>query len=416
MRESKGVYGIECFLLFLIGLTSSFYIIQINGQPICIWLMFLMVAYVLITKRSLVIKKENFPFLMFYICIVLSLFAQAYITGTNIYSVLVIFFAITLFSVVLNGVRNKELECFVKGLKLSLIVQLAWCVLQYMVYLQTGIDINNLIFVDTLHLVEMTSRTHRGTYIVTGLCWHPSNLVFVLILFLLFYLKWYSWVLCILVALLSENSTLIISILAVASLLCISKVYEIIKKNKIKFIIKNLGFFVISALVLVMIFVSTGLFSEFVNQIEYVWLRATGGAGDTSSSVHMNYYLRYLDIVKKSNLYTVLFGYGYGYSGYPITKYYGQYSSLNSWTVESDIMNILYGTGIVGFIIYYTWFLRPIRKAAKIDMKYVIMLLALVICGITYNNQMSWVIIDEILIFECIRRNLNIFEIRKEKR
>lgn len=415
MYESKGIYGIEHILLFLIGLTSSFYIIQINGQPVCIWLMFLMTAYVLITKPRLVIKKENFPFLIFYICIVLSSFAQAYITGTNIYSVLVIFFAITLFSVVLNGVRNKGMECFVKGLKLSLIVQLVWCILQYMLYIQTGIDVNNLIFVDTLHLVERTSRLYRGTYVVTGLCWHPSNLVFVFVLFLLFYPKWYSWLLCILVALLSKNSTLIIAVLVVASLLCISKVYESIVKKKIKFSIKKMIFFVISALLFVMIIVSTGVFSELVNQVENIGLRVTGMSGDTSSSVHMNYYLRYLDVVKKSNPYTVLFGYGYGYSGYPITKYYGQYTSLNTWTVESDIMNLLYGTGVVGFIIYYIWFLSPIRKAAKIDMKYVIMIFALVICGITYNNQMSWVIVDEILIFECIRRNLNIFEIRKEK-
>lgn len=61
-----------------------------------------------------------------------------------------------------------------KALKLMMIIQLLWIPIQYMVYNLCNLDINNLIFVDMLHISNDASFIRAWTWYPAGCCHHPA--------------------------------------------------------------------------------------------------------------------------------------------------------------------------------------------------------------------------------------------------
>ena len=113
----------------------------------------------------------------------------------------------------------------------------------------------------------------------------------------------------------------------------------------------------------------------------YLWMRLFGNNKDASTLAHFGYYSDYFTIIKTSNIYQIVFGYGIGCSGYTITSLYGRYAGGGTWAIESDYINILLSRGIVGFINYYLFLFYILIKGRKVDSRYGILMLVILIQG-----------------------------------
>ena len=69
-------------------------------------------------------------------------------------------------------------------------------------------------------------------------------------------------------------------------------------------------------------------------------------------------------------------------------------------------------TGIVGFVLYYSWIIRIIVKGFKINWKYSACIIIILIQGITYEIQMDWVLIFEMFMTIAIKNKIDIFKIK----
>lgn len=95
----------------------------------------------------------------------------------------------------------------------------------------------------------------------------------------------------------------------------------------------------------------------------------------------------------------MLFGYGQGCSDYPITIMEGQYSHLDSWSIESDIVSILVSRGIIGFLCYYTFLIYIYIKGRKLDYRYSAVIIPIIIQGFGYNVQGLYIFYRNITIY-----------------
>lgn len=103
-----------------------------------------------------------------------------------------------------------------------------------------------------------------------------------------------------------------------------------------------------------------------------------------------------------------LFGYGYGCSGY-IFSVLDNRINIGNWAVESDIMDKLYSLGIVGFVLYYTFLSKILIWGYKIDKKYTIVTLAIIIQGFGYNVQWDYIFLIELVFYICIKNKISFF-------
>lgn len=418
MQKNMSIYkgtklNLESAILYLIGLTSTWYIVQIQGDPVCVWLvlLYLIVSVLKHKKLAFRLKSCNSSYLLFFVCIVLSAVSQLRVTGLSITRMILQGMLLALFAMYSCNIRDNDIRRFICGLRLSCKIQVLWCLIQYVTDLVFSVNINDLIFNNILNM----SVAVDTNFVVTGLCWHPTNLVVVILLLLLMYPQIYTWVICALIAAVTRSSTIVICMLTVFVLKFVHYAIRWIKAKQIKIHVKKN--FIIALLIgfyLIAVFVFSNAGNMFLNSLSHLFerLQDTPTATDGSNFLHMRYYTAYFYIASQTEVFTNLFGYGYRYSGYPFTHYFGQYAYLENWSVESEPMKLLYGTGIVGAVVYYTWMIRPMLKARTLDYNYLILFSTIIFCGIFYDNQFSWVVIVEILIIECIERKINIF--RKE--
>ena len=75
--------------------------------------------------------------------------------------------------------------------------------------------------------------------------------------------------------------------------------------------------------------------------------------------------------------------------------------NIGNWAIESDIMDKLYSLGIVGFVLYYTFLSKILIRGYKIDKKYTIVTLAIIIQGFGYNVQWDYIFLIELVFYIC---------------
>ena len=294
----------------------------------------------------------------------------------------------------------------IKALKIAVIIQLTWFGIQMLCYYGLGLDINKLIFVDTFHLVDNASFIRNWVWYPSGLTWHSAILGPLYVFGFIIFNNPYIRVLILIESIFCGNSTLLIGVILCALLLFVGA----LKGGKIRismrfliafFIIGILGFLVIARYDLI-----EKIQTVFIN----LWLRFFGGQKDDSTLAHLGYYSDYLKIVKKSTLSQIIFGYGFGCSGYTITTMYNRYSLASTWAIESDIVNILVSRGIVGFVAYYYFLFTTMVKGAKIDYRYFVFIMVVIVQGFGYNVQFDYVYMIEALMYISIKMKLNFFE------
>lgn len=404
-------------ILLCTVITSSMMLLKVSVLTVFLALQLLLIAIHIYNTGGIKVTNDklvNFIFLELIIstiCCLTSSISLSYKKAALISTCLVIpmyFF----FSLIKGNTRQRaELLCCVKkGIKITCIVELIWCFLQFVAYKFAGLDINQKIFVNLLHLVQTASRYESGKFFrPSGLCWHQSLMAPIVVL-TFFFSGSIIWIgLALLDSLICHSTTAFIGILCCFIFTYGLKAIKYIQSGRVK-IHKIVAFFAAILFVLAIpVAIKANAPAAFAEELMRLVTRITHSSSDLSSAAHMRYYTSYKDVVKMSSPLQVFFGYGYGCSGYPITKLFDQYAYLNNWSVESDVMNILISRGILGFFGYYGMLAYIAIKGYRIDERYALLIACIVVEGVTYNIQFDWLFFLELFLYLAVQSRFNIF-------
>ena len=403
--------------VFLLVLFSTFMVVQFKIVDLfwVLQILFFMVYIILTKNKQIIIDKW---ILILYIIWGLSTVVCLVSNIPLSYkknSIIAFFHLIPIFLSILVFSRHIGSESFVESIRkaviFSCIIQLIWCFIQFLLYKSMFIDLNQIIFRDILHLVENPSQYKLGVYHPSGMCWHSAFMAPVTIVAFVFSKNYFIKILAIIDAVICNNATAMIGMCVCLAISACFYLFDFWRK-RIKTIKKGtiIGI-VVGIMAIVVILMNTDIFFVLIQKIINIYERATGISRDGSSIAHIRYFTAFPKVVEDENIIQVFLGYGTGNSGHPISKLFGQYADLKSWVVESDIMNQIYSSGIFGFLIFYGLLLYIAIRGLKIDKRYFILMISLILAGITYNIQFHWVIFIEFLMYFCVRKGINIFQI-----
>lgn len=404
-------------ILYLMGLFSTFYIIRIKSFQLSTLLAFVCIISVCILKQKINLINVNRLFLGFIVSVIVTSFLNLFLPMADTYNIkismvaLIEFILLYLSAEQIKQLDNYSINKFVSGLRMSCYIHIIWCLLQFVTYEFAEIDINQIVFGNILHISNGNygvSRYEAGKLVISGLCWHPINLAPTLALSVLLLNKWYIWFAAFFIAFYSDNSTTMVVIIAVFVLFLLTEfkgklinVFKRLKKPKV--------FFKVLVISLISVFILIELIPLIQIAVDGI-LNRVQDTNDSSTQAHIQYYTAWPMIVRRQNILEFLFGCGIGRSGVYFSRFFKQYTYIDYWSVESDPMNYLYAAGLIGFCLFYGWLITLIIKAKKINVKYLIFLLCIILGGITYGMQFPWVINLELIIGVCIKKNIDIFE------
>lgn len=400
------------YVLAMMVLVSPMLVMQINGKQLFLILQIVfMMVMILKYKKISVIKSP----------LIVGIFVELFISGLFAYfssipenykktaidlaiMLLPLYFVMCCIKELLKKETNVT-AVIVRALKAVVIIELIWIALQLFFYRIFAIDINKIIFVDTLHLVDNASFVRSWVWYPSGLSWHSAVLAPLFVIGYLFFDNMTIRILIILESAFCGNSTTLLGVCLCALLLFAKNVRRPkIKKKKLI----GIGSIVI---ILIMVLCFTDLGNKLWEVVVNLWLRLFGTEKDASTTAHFGYYSDYIKIIKTSSLSQILFGYGYGCSGYTITSLYGRYAEGGTWAIESDYVDILVSRGIIGFLVYYAFLTNILIKGKKIDIRYSIFIFIVLFQGFGYNIQFDYLFFIELFMFVSIKMNVNIFDI-----
>jgi len=407
-------------LFSLVILFSSLVVLQFHGKTMFIILQILLCGAVFLYSGKVCFFKKsiiNVIYINFFFSIISALLGNMYPSYKKAAVVMVIFLFPTYFiAAYLDQKRNfkiRYVELFVKAFKLMCLIQLFWVVVQFVLYKGLRIDINKLIFVDTLHLLNKASFIRSWVYYPSGLTWHSAILAPMFVMAFVFFKNPLIRLLIIVDATICGNST---SLIGVVLCICIL-VFIQIRDNKVKSLIKA-NSKIVAALIVVavgaVVLIAVTDFGEYiVSRIQYLFERFSDSE-DESTAAHLTYYTDCIETMKECNVLQFLFGYGYGCSGFTITEKYHRFLSYGNWSIECDFVDIMISRGIIGFITYYLFLFEIFRKGIKIDKRYAAVIIPIVIEGLGYNVQWDYLFYIEVFMYIAIRHGVNIFEFSDE--
>lgn len=406
--DEKGILLITLFSTFMLvqfGIFDLFWTVQVLFFMINI----VMTRKLLVTKNRAIISLYSVWILSTLFCL-RSDIPMSYKENSIIaITVLIpIFFSVSFYERHFKSVRI--VATIRKALVLTCVIQVIMCIVQFALYYNVHIDLNQIVFRDFLHMVENPSQYKLGVYHPSGMCWHSAFMAPITIITFVVCDSYFIKVLAVVAAIICNNATAIIGIGICLALSVTFSVIDFLRKtNKTT---KKRTFIVVGLIIIIflLVFLGTDAISIVIEKVIDIYGRATGSVYDGgSANAHIRYFIAYPEVVKNGNVIQFLFGYGTGNSGFTMSKLYGQYTELNSWVVESDVMNQLYSNGIVGFIIYYGFLLYIAFKGYRLNRRYLILMMSIIIAGFTYNIQFSWVLYIEFLLYLSIKNKIDFF-------
>lgn len=409
-------YTFVDLIIYLLVATSSFMVLQWKGQDLFLILQIFFCLIMLCYYKKIVFHKDHlvnvifiFMFITMFVAIVNNVqlsYVKAAIYATI--TMIPLYFSTSYLRTYLSNRANKW-HVIRNAVKLMCLVQMIWFLFQFFAYRLFEVDLNQVVFVDSLHLLEKASFFKGGeVFMPTGLCWHPIIMAPILVLAYYIFSGIFIKLLVIFEALASGNSTVLIAVIVCIVLDLVCRVFRSIHRGKVKafYIYFLLGVLVVGCFVLFF----TPIGELLLSKISFVANRITGtGVVDGSTAAHIRYYTAYPDVLKISSVSQIFCGYGESCSGYPFGALFQQYTYLGNWAVESDIMNTLISRGIIGFILFYLLLVKIAVKGKRIDYRYTCFIITIIISGITYNVQFMWVLLVEFLLLISIEQNVNFF-------
>lgn len=411
---------------FWLGIISTFLLIfqfTIFDISIFKYVAFIFGALILFTngfKLKFNAKYDFLPFFLFTLISGLIPFIASYTYKEYSLRSCIdfLFLAFLCFSVCSSN--SNKIKYFFYGLRISCYIQIIFCFVQIISWYCFNLDINNQIFVKNLNLIDKASFFKDGQYCVSGLSHHPSNLIVVILLSLSLLKSSWKWPICIVISVLSRNLTVMLSIIVYSTLLIsYSFSFNSIKKVLLSKISKSY-FYVVLIIIAVTILCNNDEIQEIINKnINRVYSICFSNSSDGSNIAHSLYYTKLPEILENFNVVEFLFGYSYGWTGGMFNIFFGQQyneiflqAKLN-WGVESDPMNILYGSGLIGFTSFYYWIIKTSIKGININKVILPLLFSIIFAGLFYCIQYQYVILIEVLITVSIYRKVNVFNLSK---
>lgn len=302
-----------------------------------------------------------------------------------------------------------------KGFDISCRITLLWCVLQLFFYYIFHVDLNTLVFNNLLGIHNARGDYFNGSLIPSGFYYHRAVLIPCFIYLAFSVTNPYLLALLVIIACLTRSTALIIGVIFSLFLRGLILSGKIFSKRKIKR--KTL---IATLTIILLIIFAVFIFKNKINDlITYIIIRimdSSSNKADNSSVVHFLYYKNLNAVLKKLNIFNLLFGTGFGTSGQHYTWFNGQYSDMGAWTVESDYINILLNQGIVGLVL---WFYL-IYKIVKISIKHkywenIAFALMVLFVGIMYNIQFMWFTVVEFAILILTKHGIRVFDDKKKE-
>lgn len=400
----------KSFLIGLVGMTSSWAIIRFGNNSL-FKILVICILFVNLVGLSIKFRKMNLNpcfYLMYGSMVITFLFTNSMTIGAEwVKQENIQFFWMTVYAIfylIASAFLDKQIEIYFKGFMYGSLIQMAWVIVQYMIYTVTGLDINMQLF------SKLYGRSYikEGGFGASGIAWHPSNLAVLLVILFWVFDSWYWKFIVLVTAILSNNSTVIICVIT-----CIVVNIFADKKDKfrsIKIGKRTIVITFIAIFVMLILFIKTDLLLIVSNRILFIYNRIFGGYYDGgSTNAHIRYYTTIPNVIARYPLTKVLFGFGEGCSGYVMTSLFGQYSNIGAWALECDIVNILWNKGLVGFFLFYGWLLSIVKRGWAVNHKYAYIMFAIIVGGIFYNIQYDWVIVLEVIIDIAIYRKIDLF-------
>lgn len=407
--------SITNFMVLLLFSFASLDLFQYDGRTYFFYFELILLIY-------LTFLKKKGKFYLYKDPLIIAVFLEFFLSGilaqlgnmNDIYKkaaivmpvlVLPIFFLTGLFGNLIYH-KKETIYWIKKGLKIACIIQFVYIPIQYIFYHVGNIDINKFIFVDTLGLTQSASFIRDWVWYPSGVTYHSAIIAPLMVLGLVLFENIYFRLLILMDAFLCGSSSAIVGVCVTLLLLFFCGLLEKNKNSKIKrkVILSVMG--VISILAAILLF--TNALNIMMDKVGYIIIRLFGSSKDSSTNAHLLYYYRYPSILKNSSVSQNLFGYGYGCSGY-IFSVLDNRINIGNWAVESDIMDRLYSLGIVGFVLYYTFLSKILIRGYKIDKKYTIVTLAIIIQGFGYNVQWDYIFLIELVFYICIKNKISFF-------
>ncbi len=258
-----------------------------------------------------------------------------------------------------------------EGVMLGAKINAVWIILQSIAWQALEIDLNELVFSEWLCMSDQTTQTDELGLVPTGLCWNAGGIA-AAIVFGIGLAKNSGWRLAITIAgALTRSGTILVGIILSYVLIVVVRnsdgvkyAVKIIRKHPLVSVVIGLSFFCAIAIALLI-----GVLPQL----------------DWSASVHMSYYRNIPQLLSNMNPFNLLLGYGPDCSGMPYTALTDQYWWLDSWFVESDTVNALLGTGIVGLCCYVLTYIYYIRTALHRSPLFAGIVIILFLLGFLYN-------------------------------
>lgn len=393
--------------VFLTGLLSGMSVLQLFNNTLFTYMLYLTLLLLFVNDRKISLQKNMTllytAFVVFsaVLCCVNPMFEndwklKSVIAAINILAGYLFFTKI--------AVREEYVAAFFKGLHISCLVQLVWCYIQVFVYTVFQADLNGIMF-------GVNSQVKNGGIVYTGLSTHAGTLVPVLILGFVVSKNYVVKCLFVLMALITGNSTCMIAMMVCVFFYLILFLPDNLKKIYPKITPKKIIVSVILMLILVFILYKAGIFNRFKSVYDrIISVVIYGEFTSGSDATHMRYLTSIPFVLSNTNIINLLFGYGIGTSGFQMTRFFNQYPD-KLWTIECDVVDIMYSVGIIGMAVFYFILGCIAIKGFKSDKTNLMFIAAIVIAGIFYNFQMLWLIIIEFIFYTRIKEGKKCWEL-----
>lgn len=387
--------GLEKKLLFLFGFLGTMPIIQIGGFTIFTILLFLVVFFKLLVTRKIRFRSVSFPYVLIVLCSICTVVScltsniPEWWKNAQWTELLWDFFYLFLF-LAYTGKQNCGLIInYMRGVFVAAIFQMAWGYFQFVSYYLAHFDVNNFVFVNLLGMVPNASQLMEENLKISGLCWNSGNFAPLMLLGYCLSEKLGLKLLFAGMCCMSGSRTLFLGFIAVIFCEFIRAIYCDFFKNGVK-VRQKMLLYVIGILVVVFVGVHNQIVVGKVIGVRDS-LSSNVLESQSSARLHARYWTSIPLITKNNSLEKNCFGYGLKSSGYSQVVYFGQYAdSKYAWVVECDFINNLWSRGYLGFILLYSWLFYHFIKGARMNYRYGLFFLGLLVEGVTYNVMFNW--------------------------
>ena len=358
----------------------------------------LRILEILLGKSQLKLYKYKYPWYLLFISILFSLIAACFVLTNdwiNNSLTLTIKFSVLIFSIILLFDDVKLLnyrKYFFKGLMWAIVIQFIWGIAQLLLWNIAEIQLNQLVFADLLgsgpQEVDWDSLMGGVIMRMTGLSWEPAN--FAMVLLVGFVLTDSKYLRCLFAfgLIFSTSKTGYIVLILLLFIKFIKFCWRFKAKVPIKFKItwKKLGMLLI--MICGILYVSVfekerieGYINTFFMMTNFL-SEALFSNTNVSADIHRSYYTQLFDLWSQTNLFNILFGYGYFSSGYAYQYIIPLASPGFIWNPESDFITMFVGNGIFGGIVYYFLLFKSYKLCKTEKGKELVLVFAM--AGITY--------------------------------